>query len=197
MFTRSGFEKPSDTPQPRRRRLSETMPGDDKKEGVAGALPVSFTAKQFEQLLRRLDEPSANATVAAEAAKASVDALQRALDILATRGPADAPVQIAANPPAAAAVTRTPDKITKLMPLFWEHQPVVWFSLLEGYFEESSVQLDAAKYKTLVPLLSPKAVTQVKNILLAPPAFTWGHDVDGDVDSSSQSLSWPPGLSVS
>ena len=56
------------------------------------------------------------------------------------------------------------------MPTFWEHQPEVWFSVLEGHFHEASVTTDAAKYCILVALLSSKAVTQVKRILLAPPA---------------------------
>ena len=46
----------------------------------------------------------------------------------------------------------------------------MWFSVLEGHFEDAGVTEDAARYRILVALLSSKAVTQVKRILLAPPA---------------------------
>ena len=96
--------------------------------------------------------------------------MQQALDLLRAQGQGQAGAAVAAQPvPGAAATRPPPDRISKRMPVFWEHQPEVWFSVLEGHFQEAGVDADEARYRILVSLLSSKAVTQVKRILLAPP----------------------------
>ena len=168
MYTRSGLEKPSATPVPKRRRRSSSMPpklnADGQQAGTSPAAkpPMMFSSAQFERLMKSFDAPSQRAAAAAEAAQAAAASMQRALDLLSDRGGAAA-VEGAQRAP-------TGDRISKRMPTFWEHQPEVWFSVLEGHFQEAGVTGDAAKYRILVALSSSKAVTQVKRILLAPPA---------------------------
>ena len=170
MFHRSGFEKPSDTPVPKtRRRRSSSMPPKLNEEGQQARAvspakqPMMFTGAQFDRLMKSLDAPSQRAAAAAEAAQAAANSMQQALDLLREGRGA---VAAAEDAPRA----QTNDRISKKMPLFWEHQPEVWFSVLEGHFTDAGVTTDAARYRILVPLLSSKAVTQVKRILLAPPA---------------------------
>ena len=170
MFTRSGFEKPSETPVPKRRhRRSSSMPPKLDAEGQqagtspAAKPPMMFSSAQFERLRKSFDAPSQRAAAAAEAAQAAAASMQRALDLLSERGGAVAIDGAAQRAP-------TGDRISKRMPVFWEHQPEVWFSVLEGHFDDAGVTEDAARYRILVALLSSKAVTQVKRILLAPPA---------------------------
>ena len=78
MFTRSGLEKPSKTPVPRRRRRSSSMPpkldeGQQAGTQPAGTpppakAPMMFTGAQFERLMKSFDAPSQRAAAAAEAA---------------------------------------------------------------------------------------------------------------------------------
>ena len=175
MFTRSGFEKPSDPPVPKRRRRSSSVPPKHDAEGQqqqagtpppAAKPPMMFTSAQFERLMKTFDAPSQRAAAAAEAAQAAANTMQRALDALHVQGGGAA----AAAQGGAALRQPTGDRISKRMPVFWEHQPEVWFSVLEGHFQDADVTADAAKYRVLVALLPSKAVTQVKRILLAPPA---------------------------
>ena len=179
MFTRSGLEKFSDTPVPKRRhRRSSSMPpkvnedappGATKTERTEAKPSMVFSNTQFERLMKSFDAPSQRAALAAEAAQAAANTMQQALDLL--RGmQVQGQGQGAQNQAAAAARAPTGDRISKRMPVFWEHQPEVWFSVLEGHFRGADVTADAARYRILVTLLSSKAVTQVKRILLAPPA---------------------------
>ena len=125
MFTRSGFEKPSDPPVPKRRhRRSSSMPPKLDAEGqqagptpaaAAAKPPMMFSSAQFERLMKSFDAPSQRAAAAAEAARAAADTMQRALDILSDRGGAAAAVQdgVAQRAP-------TGDRISKRMPVFWD-----------------------------------------------------------------------------
>ena len=134
---------------------------------ASGKPPMVFSNAQFERLMKSFDAPSQRAAVAAEAAQAAAATMQQALDLIrGMQDRADGAVQGQGTP----ARPPTGDRISKRMPLFWEHQPEVWFSVLEGHFADAQVTADAACYRILVPLLSSKAVTQVKRILLAPPA---------------------------
>ena len=170
MFTRSGFEKPSDTPvpKPRKHRRSLSMPPkvntEDQQQARAASpdRPMMFSGAQFERLMKSFDAPSQRAAAAAEAAQAAANSMQQALDLLRQ--------ELGVGAGQDAAPRQSGDRISKKMPLFWEHQPEVWFSVLEGHFADAQVTADAARYRILVPLLSSKAVTQVKRILLAPPA---------------------------
>ena len=138
---------------------------DGSSEAAAPERPMMFSSTQFERLMKSFDAPSKRAAAAAEAAQAAAHTMQEALALLqGMQGQAQVQGQ------AAPARAPTGDRISKRMPVFWEHQPEVWFSVLEGHFADSEVVEDAAKYKILVALLSSKAVTQVKRILLAPPA---------------------------
>ena len=79
--------------------------------------------------------------------------MQRALDLLRDRGDPAAQGEAAQRAP-------TGDRISKRMPTFWEHQPEVWFSVLEGHFADAGVTGNAAKYRILVALLSSNPTNQ-------------------------------------
>ena len=76
MFTRSGFEKTSDTPVPKRhKRRSSSMPPKLDAEGLQAraASPAErptmmFTGSQFDKLMKSFDASSQRAAEAAQAA---------------------------------------------------------------------------------------------------------------------------------
>ena len=174
MYTRSGFKKPSETPVPKRRKhRSSSMPPklEDGAAAPAERPSMMFSNAQFERLMKTFDAPSHRAAAAAEAAQAAANTMQEALTLLRDmQGQAQQVQGNAQQQGAAPARAPTGDRISKRMPVFWEHQLEVWFSVLEGHFLDAGVTEDAARYRILVALLSSKAVTQVKRILLAPPA---------------------------
>ena len=174
MYTRSGFKKPSETPVPKRRKhRSSSMPPklEDGAAAPAERPSMMFSNAQFERLMKTFDAPSHRAAAAAEAAQAAANTMQEALTLLRDmQGQAQQVQGNAQQQGAAPARAPTGDRISKRMPVFCEHQPGVWFSVLEGHFLDAGVTEDAARYRILVALLSSKAVTQVKRILLAPPA---------------------------
>ena len=146
MFTRSGFEKPSDTPVPPRR----TMGGGDESKPGATAAPtsqasVNFTAKQFDQLIKTFKE----STVQAANSNAT---MQRALEAIQQQ-----------QQPAAAAAAPPPDK--KKIPQFWEAKPVAWFRIFE---REMLNRSQAAKFDLMLPYLTSSALAHIDALVDAP-----------------------------
>ena len=84
MYTRSGLEKPSETPVLRcRKRRSSSMPPKVDLDAPAADKPtMMFSNAQFERLMKSFDAPSLRAAAAAEAAQAAANTMQEALDLL-------------------------------------------------------------------------------------------------------------------
>ena len=97
--------------------------------------------------MKSFDVHSHWAAVAAEAAQAAANTMQQALDLLRCMQGQGAEWALA--PYAAGGEADQPptgDRISKRMPVFWKHQPEVWFSVLERHFIEAGVTADEARF---------------------------------------------------
>ena len=56
------------------------------------------------------------------------------------------------------------------LPAFWPADPEVWFTQVESSFATRGVTADASKFHYLVATLTPETATQVREILVNPPA---------------------------
>ena len=134
---------------------------DQAVGGAAANVPVSFTAAQFNLLLESMQAPAR--------------LMQQALDVLAAQGGQQVPqAPPAGGAAAAAAPVRAgsvfpAERLTLKMPMFYEDKLELWFSLIEGHFEETNKTAEKARFRSVVPLLTTKAVTHAESILLEPP----------------------------
>lgn len=56
------------------------------------------------------------------------------------------------------------------LPEFWPNDPLIWFAQIEAIFSTRKVTSDRTKFNILLSSLSPDLATEVREVLLNPPA---------------------------
>lgn len=60
-------------------------------------------------------------------------------------------------------------RVAVKVPPFWKARPELWFSQIESQFYTANITVDATKYHTVVAAIESSILSEVSDIILAPP----------------------------